>query len=108
MAEAAQWAGHAVWDQGLHGLYLTMVEPWALELSLVQEDGQIVSNPDWPYVGIVKKTSLKPDCTGHASLQFAQSKTCLRKLFTEYLNDQSLEGYCYRLHDGNNTLIAYM
>ncbi|KAF8124050.1 P-loop containing nucleoside triphosphate hydrolase protein [Boletus edulis] len=94
MAEAAQRAGRAVRDQGLHGLYLTMIEPWALELSLAGEDGQI-SDPDKPYAGIVKKTSSKPDRTGYASLRFAQSKTCLRKLFAEYLNDQSLEALSY-------------
>ena len=96
MAEAAQQAGRAVRDQGLHGLYLTMVEPWALELTLVGEDGQISDlYPDRPYVGIVKKTSSKLDRTGYAYLRFAQSKTCLHKLFAEYLNDQSLEGHSY-------------
>ncbi|KAF8119145.1 P-loop containing nucleoside triphosphate hydrolase protein [Boletus edulis] len=114
MAEAAQRAGRAVRDQGLHGLYLTMVEPWALELSLVKEDGQIScsdSDPDRPYAGVVKKTSSKPDRTSYASLRFAQSKTCLRKLFAEYLNDQSPEALSYsaqwccdRHNDGFNIL----
>ena len=73
-----------------------MIEPWALELTLVGEDSQISdSDPDRPYAVIVKKTSSKLDGTGYASLRFAQSKTCLRKLFAEYLNDQSLEGYSY-------------
>ena len=110
MAEAAQWAGRVVWDQDLHGLYLMMVEPWALELSLVGADGQMLSDldPDRPYAGMVKKTSSKSDCTSYAPLQFAQSKICLHKLFVEYLNDQSPEGYSYWLHNGNNSLIAYL
>ena len=97
MAEAAQRAGRVVRDQDLHGLYLMMVEPWALELSLVGENGQMLSDsdPDRPYAGMVKKTSSKSNCTGYTSLQFAQSKICLHKLFAEYLNDQSPEGYSY-------------
>lgn len=43
MAEAAQRAGHVVRDQDLHGLYLMMVEPWALELSLVGEKTERLS-----------------------------------------------------------------
>lgn len=96
MAEAAQRAGCAVRDQGLHGLYLMMVEPWALELNLVGSSDRINnSDPDRPYAGVVKKTSSKPDRTGYTSLQFAQSKTCLCKLFAEYLDDESLEGCSY-------------
>ncbi|KAG9310628.1 hypothetical protein JVU11DRAFT_9196 [Chiua virens] len=94
--EAAQRAGRAVRDQGLRGLYLEMVEPWALnsELTSVEGDEQS-SDPDRPYAGTVKKTSSKQDRTGYASLRFVQSETCLREFFAKYLNDRSPEGCSY-------------
>ncbi|KAF8452791.1 P-loop containing nucleoside triphosphate hydrolase protein [Boletus edulis BED1] len=94
MAEAAQRAGRAVRDPGLHGLYLAMVEPWALGLTLA-EDQQSASDPDRPYAGMVKKNASKQDRTSYASLRFAQSQTCLRKFFAEYLDDRSLEALSY-------------
>lgn len=94
MAEAVQRAGRAVRDPGLHGLYLAMLEPWALGLDLVEHDDH-TSDPDRPYAGIVKKNSSKQDRTGYASLRFSQSRSCLRKFFAEYLDDQSPEGYIY-------------
>lgn len=95
MAETAQRAGRAVCDPGLNGLYLAMVEPWALDLSL---DGVNTTDPDRPYAGVVKKNSSKRDRTSIASLQFAQSQSCLREFFARYLGDKSQEGqyspYC--------------
>ncbi|KAF8834573.1 hypothetical protein BDN67DRAFT_873768, partial [Paxillus ammoniavirescens] len=94
MAETAQRAGCAVCDPGLHGLYLAMLEPWTLELNLVDNDRDMM-DPDRPYVGMVKKNSSKQDRTGCAALRFAQSQSCLHKFLAEYLDDQLPEALLY-------------
>ena len=92
MTEAAQRAGRAVRDPDLNGLFLTMVETWALELKLDGYGIKEGESPDKPYAGTLKKNSSKQDRTSMASLQFVQSDTCLRKSFAEYLGDHSPEG----------------
>ncbi|KIJ04274.1 hypothetical protein PAXINDRAFT_183194 [Paxillus involutus ATCC 200175] len=95
MAEMVQRAGRAVRDPGLNGLYLAMIEPWALESSLGEDDQDTdgpTDDPDRPWAGTVKKNSSKQDRTGLAALRFAQSEVCLRQFLGEYLDDQSPGG----------------
>lgn len=65
MAETTQRAGHAAHDSNLSGLFLAMVEPWALNLSL---DGVNWTKPDQPHARLVKKTSSKQNRTSLASI----------------------------------------
>lgn len=91
MSEAAQRGGRAVRDGYLCGLFLIMVETWALEAELTEE--QIMSNdPDIPYSGTLKKNSSKKDRTGCAALRYVQSATCLREFYAKYLGDQTPTG----------------
>ncbi|KAH0831172.1 hypothetical protein J3R83DRAFT_13749 [Lanmaoa asiatica] len=91
MAEMIQRAGHAVRDPNLTGLFLVMVETWAIELGLGNSNDKAEANRDKPYAGLVKMNSSKQDRTSIASLQFVQSKTCLREFFAGYLGDNSPE-----------------
>jgi hypothetical protein len=101
-----QRAGRAVRDPGLNGLYLAMIEPWALESSLGEDDQDTdgpTDDPDRPWAGTVKKNSSKQDRTGLAALRFAQSEVCLRQFLGEYLDDQSPGGDSGH-SDGNSIL----
>ncbi|KAG2751384.1 hypothetical protein P692DRAFT_20847011 [Suillus brevipes Sb2] len=74
---------------GLWGLYLMMIETWALEVNLIDEHND-TNDPDKPYtITALKKNPSKRDCTGCAALQYVQSKTCLQEFFAKYLNDQT-------------------
>ncbi|KAF8432363.1 hypothetical protein L210DRAFT_962264 [Boletus edulis BED1] len=95
MAEAAQRAGRAARDPNSSGLFLMMVEPWALKLSL---ESISITDPDQPFVLTVKKNSSKQERTSMASTQYVQSQDCLRQFFAIYLGDESQRGkYFYSL-----------
>ncbi|KAG9310388.1 hypothetical protein JVU11DRAFT_9525 [Chiua virens] len=80
IAEMIQQAGRAACDSDSTGLFLAVVETWALELDLGDAiGGTSNADRDKPYIGLVKVNSSKPDWTSIASLQFVQSKTCLRE-----------------------------
>ena len=92
MAEMIQRAGRAARNPNMNGLFLAIIESWALDLPL---DGVNWTDPDRPYVGVIKKNTSKQDRTSIASLHFAQSRTCLHKVFTDYLGDRSPQGKHY-------------
>ncbi|KAG1765404.1 hypothetical protein EDD22DRAFT_845388 [Suillus occidentalis] len=98
MSEAAQRGGRAVRDGQLWGLYLLMVETWALDVELMEEHTDD-SDPDKPYAGILKKNSSKKDRTGCAVLRYAQSTTCLWECFAKYLGDQTPTGQTHTSED---------
>jgi superfamily II DNA/RNA helicase len=52
MSEAAQRGGRAARDDETFGLFLMMVEPWALELELTDKHDDI-NDPDKPYAGMM-------------------------------------------------------
>ena len=89
MAELAQRAGRAACNPNSHGLFLLMVEPFALDLPL---DTLNRADPDKPYAGSLRKNLSKQDQTSMTSIQYAQSKTCLCKFFMRYLRDTSPQG----------------
>lgn len=89
MAELAQRAGRAARDPNSSGLFLVMVEPFALNLA---SDSLNRPDPDEPCAGKLKKNSSKQDRTSVASIRYVQSKTCLRDNFAGYLGDKSLQG----------------
>ncbi|KIJ06385.1 hypothetical protein PAXINDRAFT_48851, partial [Paxillus involutus ATCC 200175] len=91
MTEMVQRAGRAVRNPSMHGLYLEMVEPWALELQLENNDFNS-GDPDRPNIGSVKKNSSKQERTGCAAIQFLQSMSCLREFLATYLNDRTPSG----------------
>ncbi|KAF8432233.1 P-loop containing nucleoside triphosphate hydrolase protein, partial [Boletus edulis BED1] len=88
MAEMIQRAGRAVRDPSMHGLFLVMFEPWALNVKL-ENEASISDDPDQPINRVVKKNSSKQERTGHAMIRYIKSATCLRKCFSKYLNDQN-------------------
>lgn len=92
LSEALQRGGRAVRDGQLWGLYLMMIETWALEANLTDEHND-TNDPDKPYtITALKKNPSKRDRTGCAVLRYVQSKTCLREFFAKYLNDQTPTG----------------
>lgn len=91
MAEMIQRAGRAARDPSMHGLFVVMVEPWALEAKLNKLESML-DDPDQPISGVIKKNSSKQERTGHAMIRYIQSATCLRKFFSEYLDDQTPSG----------------
>ncbi|KAG1891422.1 P-loop containing nucleoside triphosphate hydrolase protein [Suillus subluteus] len=91
MSEAAQRRGRAAWDDDIFGLFLMMVEPWALELELTDKHDDD-NDPDKPYAGVIKKNSSKQDRTGCAVLRYIQSKMCLREFYAKYLRDETPAG----------------
>ncbi|KAG2110650.1 uncharacterized protein F5147DRAFT_651823 [Suillus discolor] len=78
--------------QHLWGLYLMMIETWALEVNLTEEHDD-ADDADKPYaITAPKKNSSKRDRTGCAALQYVQSKMCLREFFAKYFNDPTPTG----------------
>ncbi|KAG2058723.1 hypothetical protein BDR06DRAFT_968245 [Suillus hirtellus] len=67
MSEAAQRDGCAAQDGNLCGLYLIMVETWALEVELMEEHNDD-SDLDKPYAAMLKKNLSKKDQTGLCSV----------------------------------------
>ena len=70
MAEMIQQAGRAACNPNMNGLFLAIVESWALDLLL---NGVNWTDPDRSYVGVIKKNTSKQDQTSIALLHFAQS-----------------------------------
>ena len=81
MVETAQCARRAACNPNSTGLFLTMVEPWTLKLSL---EGGCITNPNQPFSQTIKKNSLKQECTSIVLIQYAQLQTCLHKFFATY------------------------
>lgn len=68
-----------------------MYEPWVLDIDL-SSSAEDPSDPDYPNAGKLTKHSTKRQRTGWAMVSIVQSQICLRKLFAQYLDDQSDEG----------------
>lgn len=76
-------------------VFLMMYEPWVLDIDLSAsgvEESVSALDPDYPHSGKLTKYSTKQQRTGRAMVSIVQSTTCIRKMFAEYLKDQSIEG----------------
>lgn len=89
MAKLVQWAGCMACDPNSSGLFLMMVELFALDLP---SDTLNWLDPDELYAGNLKGNLSKQDQTSIASIQYAQLKTCLHEFFARYLGDKSSQG----------------
>ena len=71
-------------------LFLVLYKPWAAtaDLSSLTQD---LDDPDQP-LQVLTKTSKKPDRTGVAMYRLIQSSTCIRRIFADYLHDQTPTG----------------
>lgn len=87
---ALQRAGRVLRRGGL-GLFVVFFEPWASDISLAEFTTGNLQDPDRPRSSLTS-TSRKPERASYASVAFVQGRSCLRKQFADYLDDQSPDG----------------
>jgi hypothetical protein len=76
-----------------------MYEPWVKDIDLTAPNVNCISDPDHPNTQKLTIHSKKRDRTGVAMLSIIQNEQeCLRWLFANYLDDQSLNGIAYLLN----------
>ncbi|EPQ53881.1 P-loop containing nucleoside triphosphate hydrolase protein [Gloeophyllum trabeum ATCC 11539] len=111
LADKLQRGGRAGRDDDTEALFLTMTEPWALNVKLPQlAPGSLISdcgdNEDMDTPASPTAAG-KEGRVGKAVIRYVQSKTCLRAFWAEYLGDTSpialnySKKYCCDRHDDN-------
>ncbi|KAF8871179.1 P-loop containing nucleoside triphosphate hydrolase protein [Infundibulicybe gibba] len=87
---ALQRAGRVIrrTGPGNTGLFLVFYEPWVHDISLDDFATGDLRDPDRPQ-GTLTQSSRKQDRASFASIQYVQSKSCLRDRFAQYLDDQA-------------------
>jgi hypothetical protein len=91
-----QRGGRGGRSTSISAIFLLLYEPWALTAELSDpssstDSSQDIDDPDRPLRAITK-SSKKPERTGLAMYRLVQSSVCIRKIFADYLSDQTSTG----------------
>lgn len=86
-----QRAGRALRNSNADALFVIFYDPWVKEISLDEYTDDLSADPDRPRSQL-KPTSQRRERVPLSSLRLVKCGTCLRRQFTEYLNDTSQAG----------------
>ena len=110
-----QRAGRCARDPNLHGLFLYMPEPWALEQTCDLESRLYKDNPDLPIPPDADdspptrktKSIPKDQRTSQGSLAYVQTTNCRRRFQAVYLGDESPNGLISRVCLKKSVLMSF-